>query len=105
MLGVGGGFILVPALRKYTPLPMQSVAATSLMVLTVVPTGGALQWLASTGIDWAIGGPFVPGAIAGMAVARGVAPSFSEAPLRRIFSLICLLGSLGLLFKVLAGYR
>ena len=105
LLGVGGGFILVPALRKYTPLSMQSVAATSLMVLAVVSTGGAVQWLASTGIDWSVGGPFVLGAVTGMAVARGVAPRFSEAPLRRIFSLLCLLGSFGLVFKVLLGYR
>jgi hypothetical protein len=36
LLGVGGGFIIVPLLRHFTNLTMQSAAATSLMVITLV---------------------------------------------------------------------
>ncbi|MBR7801131.1 sulfite exporter TauE/SafE family protein [Undibacterium sp. FT137W] len=36
LLGVGGGFIIVPLLRHFTNLSMQSAAATSLMVITLV---------------------------------------------------------------------
>jgi hypothetical protein len=103
LLGVGGGFILVPALRKYTPLPMNSVTATSLMVLAMVSTGGFLQWLATTPIEWAIGAPFALGAVVGMTLARWLSPAISEARLRRGFAVLCLLGSLGLTFKILAG--
>jgi hypothetical protein len=103
LLGVGGGFILVPALRKYTPLSMNSVTATSLMVLALVSTGGFLQWLASTSIEWAIGAPFALGAVVGMVLARWLSPAISEARLRRVFAVLCLLASLGLTFKILGG--
>ena len=36
LLGVGGGFIIVPLLRHFTNLTMQSAAATSLMVISLV---------------------------------------------------------------------
>lgn len=36
LLGVGGGFIIVPLLRHFTNLSMQSAAATSLMVIALV---------------------------------------------------------------------
>lgn len=38
LLGVGGGFIIVPLLRHFTNLNMQSAAATSLMVIALVGT-------------------------------------------------------------------
>jgi len=47
LLGVGGGFILVPALNKFTDLPMKSIVATSLGVLAIVSAGGAFISLAS----------------------------------------------------------
>lgn len=36
LLGVGGGFIIVPLLRHFTNLSIQSAAATSLMVIALV---------------------------------------------------------------------
>lgn len=104
LLGVGGGFILVPALRAYTPLPMPAVTATSLMVLALVSSGSLLQWLGSDGVDWAIGGPFVAGAVAGMAVARGLAPQIAELRLRRLFAGLCALSCLGLLAKLAIAF-
>ncbi len=103
LLGVGGGFILVPALRKHTPLSMHSATSTSLMVLAVVSTGGLLQWLASTGVDWDIGWPFVVGAVAGMAIARAISSTISDTHVRRIFAAFCLLGSLMLAFNAIQG--
>lgn len=36
LLGVGGGFVIVPALRKATDLDMKSIVATSLMVIFLI---------------------------------------------------------------------
>ncbi|MFI7962281.1 TSUP family transporter, partial [Acinetobacter baumannii] len=36
MLGVGGGFVIVPALRKVTNLDMHSIVATSLMIIFLI---------------------------------------------------------------------
>jgi hypothetical protein len=40
LLGVGGGFIIVPLLRHFTNLTIQSAAATSLMVIALVGAVG-----------------------------------------------------------------
>lgn len=43
LLGVGGGFLMVPLLRKFTHLSLQNVAGTSLMVQSMVASGGVLS--------------------------------------------------------------
>ncbi len=42
MLGVGGGFIIVPMMRKLTDVSMHGIVATSLMVIALVDSGGVL---------------------------------------------------------------
>lgn len=39
LLAVGGGFIIVPLLRQFTPLPIRSCIATSLMIVALVGMG------------------------------------------------------------------
>jgi uncharacterized membrane protein YfcA len=40
LLGVGGGFVMVPALRRYTDLSMDATIATSLAVIALVSASG-----------------------------------------------------------------
>lgn len=42
LLGVGGGFIIVPMLRKVTNVSMHGIVATSLMVIALVGSGGVI---------------------------------------------------------------
>jgi len=42
LLGVGGGFIIVPMMRKLTNVSMHGVVATSLMVITLVGGAGVI---------------------------------------------------------------
>src|SRR5260370_37364244 len=42
LLGVGGGFIIVPMLRKPTNVSMHGIVATSLMVIALVGSGGVI---------------------------------------------------------------
>jgi uncharacterized membrane protein YfcA len=46
LLGVGGGFVIVPLLRRFTNVSMHGVVATSLMVIALVGTGGIVVALA-----------------------------------------------------------
>lgn len=47
LLGVGGGFVTEPALRRATDAPMQTIVATSLVVITLVsmPAWPPVRWL------------------------------------------------------------
>ncbi|MDH6153451.1 MULTISPECIES: sulfite exporter TauE/SafE family protein [Paraburkholderia] len=42
LLGVGGGFVIVPMLRKLTNVSMHGIVATSLMVIALVGSGGVV---------------------------------------------------------------
>lgn len=89
MLGVGGGFIVVPALGYFSELRMHSIVATSLMVIallsavTVFIASG--QGLALTAPAWS----FSAVALAGMAGARFLAPKIPSMVLQRIFAVAC----------------
>jgi uncharacterized protein len=43
LLGVGGGFVIVPMLRKLTNVSMHGIVATSLMVVALVGSGGIVS--------------------------------------------------------------
>ena len=43
LLGVGGGFLIVPLMRRFTDLSMQGIVATSLFVITLVSGGGVVN--------------------------------------------------------------
>lgn len=99
LLGVGGGFVLNPALRRHTALPMPAISATTLMVLAIVSCGGLFQWLQAGAMNWAIAGPFVSGVLLTTLLARCFAHRVPEAALRRLFAVLCLLASAGMVFK------
>ena len=42
LLGIGGGFVIVPMLRKFTNVSMHGIVATSLLVIALVGTGGVV---------------------------------------------------------------
>ncbi|GAB2181166.1 sulfite exporter TauE/SafE family protein [Denitratisoma sp. agr-D3] len=103
LLGVGGGFVLVPALRRHTPLAMHAVTATSLMVLTLVSWGGIAVWTAHGAMDWPRALPFAGGTLAGIFLGRKASPRLAETTLQRAFALMCLTAGLALVAKSLLG--
>jgi hypothetical protein len=70
LLGVGGGFIAVPALRQFSDLSIQSCATTSLAMVAVVSAVTAFATLSFQTSIASIGWVFISAAIVGMAVGR-----------------------------------
>ena len=86
LLGVGGGFVIVPALRRYTDLEMPSVVATSLAVMALVTGGGVATAALAGHVDWNIAAPFAAGAIAGMLGGRAIANRIKGPRLQQAFA-------------------
>ncbi|HQT82363.1 MAG: hypothetical protein B7Z60_09315 [Ferrovum sp. 37-45-19] len=101
LLGVGGGFVLVPALKKHTPLNIHSITSTSLMVLAIVSTGSVLQWSLVGNFNSHLALPFLVGALITMAIGRLIAPKINEIFLRRLFGFICLISALSLTIQLI----
>lgn len=101
LLGVGGGFALVPALQRYTDLTMQSVVATSLAVITLVAlTGVALNPLASS-MNWALALPFTLGTLGGMLAGRLIAAQLAGPQIQMGFAALTASVALALIARYL----
>ena len=96
LLGVGGGFVIVPSLRASTQLSMHSAVATSLMTIALT-AGGAVVASAihNPALPWRVALPFVGGALAGMVLARKAAPKIAGLRLQQGFALFTGVVALG----------
>lgn len=99
LLGVGGGFVMVPVLKRYTDLTMQSVVATSLAVIALVSVTGVAASAVNGAIDWTIALPFTGGAVAGMFAGRTVSAHLSGPHVQMGFAAIASLVALTMLAR------
>lgn len=99
LLGVGGGFIIVPSLKKFTDLPMKAIVATSLGVLAIVSTGGAVISLASGTLDLSVAAPFSGGSLLGLLIGKVLEKNISGPRVQQIFSVFTFLVALSLIYK------
>ncbi len=88
LLGVGGGFVIVPALSRYTDLPMRSIVATSLAVIALVSVGGVGAAALHGALEWRIALPFAGGAVVALLVGRLVAAHLAGTRLQQAFALV-----------------
>lgn len=84
LFGVGGGFVIVPALVLFTGLPMLQAVATSLAVITAVAAAGFAAFLWSQPVP-ALALPVMAGSLAGMLLGSALAPRLAGPALQRLF--------------------
>lgn len=99
LLGVGGGFIIVPALKRYTDLPVKSIVATSLGVLAIVTGGGAIFSAASGNLNLIVAAPFSLAALVGLLFGQLIGKKMSGPNIQLIFAIFTLLIAISLLIK------
>jgi hypothetical protein len=87
LLGVGGGFVMVPALQRNTDLPMQSIVATSLAVIALISVAGVV----TSGL--------AGGALAGMLAGRAVSARLSGPHLQKGFAVVSAVVAVGMIGK------
>jgi uncharacterized membrane protein YfcA len=102
LLGVGGGFVMVPALQRSTDLTTQSILATSLAVIALVSMAGVAASAVAGHLQWAIAMPFSGGAVLGMLAGRMAAALLSGPLLQKGFAIVSALVAVALLIKALA---
>ena len=99
LLGVGGGFVLVPALRRFTDLTMQSVVATSLAVIALVSISGVLSSALTGHLNWSVAVPFCGGALGGMIGGQFIASRLDGPQLQKGFAAMSALVAIGMIVK------
>lgn len=100
LLGVGDGFVIVPALKRATNAPLHTIVATSLAVITLVSASGVVSTAMAGRMNWQVGVPFAAGAMLAMLGGRLVASRLSGARLQQGFAVVAGLIAIGMLAKV-----
>jgi uncharacterized membrane protein YfcA len=91
LLGVGGGFLAVPALVTVLAFEMQAAVSTSLLVVSANSLASlATRSGAAVSLDWAVIAPFGASAILGAWDGKRLAAKVSGPRLQRLFALVLL---------------
>lgn len=104
VIGVGGGFLLVPALVLITGLPIKRAAGTSLLVIAVnsgvgVAASGFYQRDAFDRVDWNAVSIVALCGVIGSVIGARFAARLPASVLRRIFAAVLVLVALAVVLK------
>lgn len=69
LFGVGGGFLIIPALVMVLGVEMSTAVGTSLLIIIANSAAGILSHLSTLEVDWQVTGAFVAAAMAASLVA------------------------------------
>ena len=86
LFGVGGGFLIVPALVLALHLSMVEAVGTSLLVILIGSVFALGERIGSGDVDWSIALPFSLAALIGALAGRRLATRIDENLLRRAFA-------------------
>jgi uncharacterized membrane protein YfcA len=99
LLGVGGGFVIVPALRRYTNLATNSIISASLGVMAIIAIGSSgISALAGT-LNLPIATIFSVGAIIGLLISRQLSQNLNPLRIQQIFASFTFLVGMYMLCK------
>lgn len=101
LMGVGGGFLVVPALLWFTPLSVMAATATSLAVVVVVSGGGFLLYLGQAQPPALLLGALAFGGALGMLVGNRLAYRLGGPALQRLFAVLLVITSLSVALQKL----
>lgn len=89
-LGVGGGFLVVPALVLALRMPMTLAVGTSLFVITMNSASALITRLGITQLDWAVIAPVTVAAILGSFAGKRIADRLTSGSLTTAFAITLL---------------
>lgn len=91
ILGVGGGFLIVPALVMLVGLPMQQAIGTSLVIIAMNSLAGLLGHLGENSLDLTLILVFVVTGVIGTLVGTRLSHRIPSRTLQRLFALFIMM--------------
>jgi len=101
LLGVGGGFIVMPVLQKISNLNYRMVVATSLTMTALVALVSVISYASYSAIQWHIAIPFALATLAGSLAGKFMATTISISQSRLTFGIVSLFIALAMLLNML----
>ncbi len=87
LFGVGGGFVIVPALVLFSQMEMRHAVGTSLLVIALVSASGVTSyWLSGRELSPLVTVGFITGGVLGLFLATGISRRLSGPRLQKVFA-------------------
>jgi len=101
LLGVGGGFVIIPALRKFSNIPLKQITSTSVGVIAIISTVSLILYLLKGDVHLSQGIPFAVGSLIGMLVVKKISQMINSSLILKVFSILILIVGIALIFNSL----
>jgi uncharacterized membrane protein YfcA len=95
-LGVGGGFLIVPALALFAGLSARASTASSLAIITLNSASGVVGQLRFVSLETTLLAGFISFAVAGLIAGIYLSDRLSESGIRRTFGAFVLTLAIGI---------
>lgn len=104
--GIGGGFLIVPALMASTGMPMRNAVGSSLVAVAAFGLTAALNYAVSGLVDWPLAGVFIGGGIVGGLIGAAASQRLSarKGALNTVFAVIIFLVAGYMLWRSAAAF-
>ncbi len=99
LVGVGGGFLIVPALVLLGKIPMKEAVGTSLLVIALKSFAGFYGYLGQVEVAWGFMGSFTAVAVVGIVIGTALVRKIPQAALQRAFAIFLMVMGVWLLYQ------
>ena len=99
LVGIGGGFLVVPALVILARVPMKQAVGTSLLVIAMNSLSGFAGYLGRVHVPWGFMAGFTAVAVAGILAGTYLVRFVSQRALKRAFAVFLLVMGTFILYK------
>ena len=95
-LGVGGGFLIVPALTVFAAVPLHRAIGTSMAVIAASSLSGAITHLVAGHVPLELVAPMAAGAVMGALIGAPLSGRLPEKPLKLGFAVLAFVVATGM---------
>jgi uncharacterized membrane protein YfcA len=99
LVGVGGGFLVVPALVVLGRVPMKEAVGTSLLVIAMKSAAGFAGYVGQVDVPWGFMTGFTAVAVAGILAGTYLVPVVPQSALKRSFAVFLLIMGAAILYE------
>jgi uncharacterized membrane protein YfcA len=99
LVGVGGGFLVVPALVVLGRVPMKEAIGTSLLVIAMKSAAGFAGYVGQVDVPWAFMSGFTAVAVAGILAGTYLIRFVPQSALKRSFAVFLLIMGTAILYE------
>lgn len=103
LLGIGGGFVIVPSLQRISNFNPPTIVATTLAAIALITASSLASHGIQTGIDWQIALPFTLSTTIAMLLLGTLRENIPNALRQRGFAVLCVIAALYLAIHAVQG--